>query len=387
MMINVVLAGIGGYGEGYLNALLNDADTHNARLAGCVDPFAAASKHIDVIRQRNIPVYDSLEEFYKNHSAELAVISSPIHYHKSQTITALQAGSNVLCEKPVAALVEDALAMADAAKKAKRFVAIGYQWSFSPANIELKEDILAGHYGKPKRFKTCTCWPRWESYYKRNNWAGRIKTDNGLWILDSPANNATAHYLNNMFFVAGTAINKSAEPEKIEAELYRAKSCENYDTAAVRMMTDTGVELLFLTTHSSKETIGPVLEFEFEHGKVTFSPGDFKLVGQLSHGDKKVYGNPYDDEMHKLWECVDAARDSKVIPCDIYTALPHLICINQVQKMPIHVMPQSMVKTICKDNNTLVYIEGIEECFNKCFETYSLPSEVNPDYKALINSR
>ncbi len=382
MMVNVVLAGIGGYGEGYLKAMLEDADAHDVRLAGCVDPFASLSKSMEVLRQHNIPVYANLEEFYKNHFAELAVISSPIHCHKSQTIEALESGSNVLCEKPIAALVEDAFAMAAAAKKAKRFVAIGYQWSFSPANIALKKDILAGYYGKPKRFKAYTCWPRWESYYKRNNWAGRIKTDDGQWIIDSPANNATAHYLHNMFFVAGAAINKSVAPKKIEAELYRAKPCENYDTAAMRIMTDVNVEILFLTTHSCQKAVGTIMELEFENGKVTFNPEDSQLIGLTTRGDKKIYGNPYDDEMHKLWECIKAVRSNGMIPCDIDTALPHLVCINKIQKMPIHVMPQNMIKTTCRDNDRLTYIEGVENCFTKCFETYSLPSEVNNDYKA-----
>ncbi len=376
-MIEVVLVGIGGYGEDYLTQMLENAEAHCARLVGCVDPFASSSRKVEDLRLLGIPIYDDLSEFYKNHSADLAIISSPIHHHKPQVIIALNAGSNVLCEKPIAALVEDALEMADAAEKANRFVAIGYQWSFSPANLALKEDILSGAYGKPLRFKTYTCWPRYESYYRRNNWAGCIKTDKGQWVLDSPVQNATAHYLHNMLFMAGSALNKSVSPEKMQVGLYRAKEYENYDTAAMRIITDSDVEILFLTTHSCQKLIGPVIELDFERGKVMFSNGDSQFVGHTADGVKKNYGNSFPEDMRKLWVCIDAIRDKDVITCDINTALSHLVCVNIAQRTLIYDLPQSIIKTACNDGDGLTYIEGIEDIFVKCFEASLLPSELS----------
>ena len=46
-------------------------------------------------------------------------------------------------------------------------------------------------------------FPRPLSYFKRNDWAGHLRTPAGEDVLDSPLNNATAHYLHNMLYVLG----------------------------------------------------------------------------------------------------------------------------------------------------------------------------------------
>jgi hypothetical protein len=66
-----------------------------------------------------------------------------------------------------------------------------------------------------------------DAYYQRSFWSGRIKDDNGNWILDSVASNATAHYIHNMFYVLGNEVDKSAVPVEVAAELYRANNIEN----------------------------------------------------------------------------------------------------------------------------------------------------------------
>src|SRR5918992_777122 len=94
---------------------------------------------------------------------------------------------------------------------AGRQVSIGYQWSFCPAIQRLASMVL---------------WPRDETYYLRNKWAGRLFTGQGHPVFDSPVNNACAHYLHNMFYVLGDRTDTSAVPARVTAELYRANSIE-----------------------------------------------------------------------------------------------------------------------------------------------------------------
>lgn len=50
-----------------------------------------------------------MNDFYlSGGKADLAVIVSPPHYHVPQSILALHHGTNVLCDKPIGALVSDA---------------------------------------------------------------------------------------------------------------------------------------------------------------------------------------------------------------------------------------------------------------------------------------
>ena len=135
--VTIVMSGIGGYGHVYLEAMLFDPRAE-FRIAGAVDPKPEQCDHLGRLKEMGVPIYATLEEFYKSHRADLAVLSSPIHRHCPQTCLALEHGSHVLCEKPAAASVEEVDRMIEARNRSGRFVAIGFQWSFSGSMQALK---------------------------------------------------------------------------------------------------------------------------------------------------------------------------------------------------------------------------------------------------------
>jgi len=59
---------------------------------------------------------------------DLVDIGTPNHVHAEQAIEALEAGKHVACEKPLAGTLEDARAMLEAARKAKRRKQKTYVW-------------------------------------------------------------------------------------------------------------------------------------------------------------------------------------------------------------------------------------------------------------------
>src|SRR5262245_29153548 len=122
----VVLAGVAGYGKMYLRHLL-DAQRHAAattgagangngagngagngnghaaapypfRIVGVADPRATACERFPEVRAARIPVYHTLEEFYERHTADIAVIATPVQLHTRHICLALSRGSHVLCE-------------------------------------------------------------------------------------------------------------------------------------------------------------------------------------------------------------------------------------------------------------------------------------------------
>jgi len=380
--MKIVLIGIRGYAKVFMDALFENKPGEDFEFTGYVYPRSRKSPIPRELIDKNIPRFDSLDEYYENNEADLVIISSPIQLHVTQTIKALENGSNVLCEKPIAATIQDALKMQEAAERNGKFVAVGFQWSFSEPILSLKRDILSGMYGKPVSCKTVVQWPRSVRYYNRSSWAGKIKNEWGEWILDSVANNATAHFLHNMFFVLGEEINRSAYPATINAEMYRANEIENYDTFMAKIKTDNDVEMLFLASHAVPENIHPIFEFNFEKGKVTFdSAKDSILYGTTDDGNKKAYGNPFDDEMRKIFTSLKAIRGEGIIPCDILTASPQLITINAVSEhykivdFPEEVLVRQPLKEPNLDT-TLIYVKGIKEVLNECYDKEKLPSEL-----------
>jgi len=375
--LSIVLAGSGGMGAVYLRALLDRRHEDVYRLAGVVDPYPERCPHLDELRTGGIPVFPEMADFYRRRSANLAIVSSPIHVHCAQTCLALENGSHVLCEKPVAATVGEARRMTEARDKAQRWVAVGYQWSFSQAVQNLKKDIGRGLFGRPKRLRCLYLWPRDDAYYARNDWAGKKRYPGGGWVLDGPANNAMAHDLHNMFYVLGAETDESAKPVEVEAELYRAFSIENYDTAAARGRTDTGVELRFYVSHASKRDLGPVLRYEFETGEVFAAGRGADIQAKRADGTVLNYGSPDLEPMKKLWDAVDAAKTGRPPVCGIESALSQTVFVNGMQSaMPlIAEFPRSLIRREEEAGRGRLWVEGLDDVLERGFETGELPSE------------
>ncbi|MCX6570579.1 MAG: Gfo/Idh/MocA family oxidoreductase [Candidatus Aminicenantes bacterium] len=382
--VSVVLVGVGGMGTVYVRELLEKKDGGLFRIAGAVDPQPNRCRQYVEMRAMGVPCFVSLTDFYRNRMAELAILSSPIQCHKPQTCFALAKGSHVLCEKPAAATIQDVREMIGAEKAAARWAAVGYQWSFSSAVQALKKDVMSGLFGRAKRMKCLYLWPRDEAYYRRNDWAGKKRDAEGAWVLDSPAQNAMAHDLHNMFYVLGKETDSSAEPVEVEAELYRANGIENFDTAAVRARTGEGVEVLFLASHASNEDKGPVLRFEFEKAVVRCDSRTSGLWAEFPDGTRKDYGVPDAEPMNKLWQSIASVRDGTRPLCGLEAAAGQTLCMNGMQdSMPdVHDFPAGLVRAVEAEGRRRMVVEGLDETFENCYEAGRLPSEMGVPWSA-----
>ena len=378
--VNIALVGICGYGGSYLNALLDRPEGDDGvRLAGVVDPGAARSPRLGDLRRRGIPVHPDLPALYGTAGPiDLTIISTPIHLHASQTRMALAGASNVLCEKPLSATVEDAISVVTAERRSGRFVAVGFQWSFSAAVQQLKRDVLAGVLGRPRRLSTLVVFPRGEKYYRRNRWAGRDHADDGTPVFDSPLNNATAHYLHNMLYLLGPAREAAACPAWMAAECYRANEIESYDTVALRCGMPCGAELLFYATHAAPERVGPVCRFEFEHAVVEYHHGDGgRFVARFRDGRTRDYGPPDADRPQKIWQSVEAVRTGAAVACGARAALPHALCVAaaRMSSGEITGFPEGLRREAIVAGDSLRWIDGLSDALARSYAAGTLPSE------------
>lgn len=382
----ILLVGLGGYGNVYLEELFRLHDEARIEIVGAVEPVLDACRHVERLSALGVEATASLDEALETCQAELAILSTPIQCHEEQCIRCLQSGLSVLCEKPLAPTFDGAQRMRDAEAASRGFAAVGYQWSFSEPVLALKQDILAGRFGKPRRFRTVVLWPRTEAYFSRNAWAGRIALPDGTLVRDSPVNNAMAHYLHNMLFLLGARSNTSAFPRWIDAELYRANDIENYDTAALRCGFDEDVEALLFVSHAIDKTVGPRFVLEFEEAKIQFGlEGDAAghIVAQTNDGRTHDYGRiaEYPDRAYfrKLWSCIDAVRsgDSSSLFCSIEAALPHAACVSAMQRSQAEIpsFDASHIERRSLDESVLRVVPGLREAMLDCFAKGELPSE------------
>jgi predicted dehydrogenase len=392
--ISVALLGIGGYGNTNVGQLLEAQQQDEAdggggggaggcagiRIAGAIDPSPSSCRRLAELQARDVPLFESWQEFYASRGADLLIISTPIHLHARHVTAALDHGSHVMCEKPLCVTPDEIRTMLLSRDRARKQVAIGYQWSFSPAIQDLKADIRAGAFGRPKRLKSMVLWPRDEAYYHRNRWAGLLRDPRGNWVLDSPVNNACAHHLHNMFYVLGRHTDQSAVPQRVTAELYRAHPIENYDTAALRCMTDDGVEIVFIVSHATDVSRGPVFSYEFERAVVEVGAGpEDHVIARFTDGTdrRKDYGSPNAGKGHKIRETIASIRSGTPVVCGIEAAASHTRCMWAAQKSMDQIVPfsESLLRISGEEGSRQTFVDGLTDGLQRCYDGWTLPSE------------
>ena len=375
--VSTLLVGLGGYGQDYARVLLDECSTSHVELRAAVDPYPEKSPMGKVWLGKGIKIYPSLQEFYRaGNSAELVVISSPPHHHISQCREALRRGSHVFCEKPLGTTVQDIDHLLRERDRSGRQVMVGYQWSYSGSIQALKQDIRKGTWGEPRRMKSLCFWPRDLAYYHRNDWAGRIKDNQGHWILDSPAGNAMAHFLHNMFYVLGERVTSSAVPALVTAELYRAYPIENYDSIACRVITTEGIELLFYASHAIPRDLGPWFSIEFPQTEVTLGADRPEIMARDNAGNTKSYGSPdADHPFKKLFSALDVVAGKGTVMCGPEAARAQTLCINGIQdSMPdIISLPDKLKQTDAEAGR--IWVNDLAQVFTECYQKGILPSE------------
>lgn len=373
--VSVILVGMGGMGYHYLKALWEEFSHQELQVLAVIDPYPNKSEHLAEVKTRGITVFRTLGEAYGSGlQPELTVIASPLQFHVPQTNEALKNKSHVLCEKPMAATIQDAESMIREQEASGRWVRIGYQWSYTPAVLSLKQDVLKGLFGRPRRLKCLYLWARDEAYYRRNDWAGCIKDPEGRWVLDSPANSAMAHDMHNMFFILGEQMDRSAQPAEVTAEAYRAYAIENFDTVVCRVRTELGPELLFYASHAVEKDLGPLFCFEFEEATVTYEPASDDITAQWRTGKVKRYGSPAAEHPFlKLFEAVAAVRDDRPLFCGPEAVRAQTLCTNGIQEsvQKIGVFPSRLVK----EQAGRRWVDGLGEALFDCYAQGILPSE------------
>ncbi|SFQ16032.1 Gfo/Idh/MocA family protein [Salibacterium halotolerans] len=372
--VSIVLVGIGGYGNNYLKVLWEEFMFN--RIQGVVDIAPENSDYHEQLKEADIPVFSSMESFYEKYDADLAVISTPIHFHTAQTICALENGSHVLCEKPMTPSLEDAETIIRLKREKNAFVAIGFDWSFSRVIQQVKQDVTAGRFGEARRMKTLALWPRTEEYYERASWAGKKYAADRTPIFDSVVNNATSHFLHNMFYILGSRPERSAPLKELTAELYRANDIETFDTCALKGETEGGVPVYFLASHAVTEEIGPIICYEFEHAVLTYVHHEQELKAEFTDGTVVTYGNPENERSFKLYHCMEAVQEQRTETlCGPEAALSHLHAINALHESVPEAerFPEEITKY--DPQTRLHYVEGLDELLKQCYEDWQLPSE------------
>lgn len=99
-------------------------------------------------------LYTDYEQLLKEVEVDAVSVCLPNYLHAPVTISALNAGAHVLCEKPMATSKEEAEAMIQAAEQNGKKLMIAHNQRFVPSHVKAKELIASGAIGKVYSFRT-----------------------------------------------------------------------------------------------------------------------------------------------------------------------------------------------------------------------------------------
>jgi predicted dehydrogenase len=364
---------VSGYGRTYYN-LLRELHALGEILLTAVAIIEPEKEKAIVaeLGQIGCRVYSDFNELlrYNNGRLELCAIPTGIPWHTPMTLAALEAGAHVLVEKPLAATLAEVDKIRDAEARHGRLVMLGFQYHYSIENMDLKEELLGSAIGALQRIRVIGLWPRGAEYYSRTDWAGRIRSKQG-WVLDSPISNAFAHHLSLALFFAGGRPHRSAAPVRMDAELYRAQPIENFDTAALRIETDEGVDIHFYASHSCSSTTDPEIVLEGDKGRVIWMHNrEYRIECDGAAPRSVALCDEHSARFRMFRNVLRRVKDPSVFVCGTAIAREHTRCIQAAQcSAPVHDVPMEWVESNGKPGlRSKTWIIGVEETMRRAFD-------------------
>jgi predicted dehydrogenase/nucleoside-diphosphate-sugar epimerase len=169
----LILVGAGRIG---LVHALTAAHHQGMVLAGIVDLDRGAIGRVTAFAGPTIPAFTDLDEALRTVRPDAAIIGTPPSSHVPLARRLLEAGVDVLVEKPVAASDDDRVALGKAAvEHPDRYLATGYLSGLLPHLAAIAPDLRAGRFGTPQGFEAHAFVSRVEE---------GTAEERGMWELD-----------------------------------------------------------------------------------------------------------------------------------------------------------------------------------------------------------
>ena len=144
--IKIGIVGTGGIANAHVKQYITFDD---AEIVGACDIVPGkAREFLDKYGLTAVPAFENVGELIKNVQMDGASVCTYHRTHAECTIALLEAGINVLCEKPMSFTLQEAADMVRASKKAKKILTIGFQPRFNKLRQKVDNMISSGLLGK-----------------------------------------------------------------------------------------------------------------------------------------------------------------------------------------------------------------------------------------------
>lgn len=270
-MVNVVIIGSGSIA--FSRHIPSIQKSKNGRLYGFYNRnFQRTQKTVE---QFGGIAYRSLNEIWEDKLVDAVIICSPTPSHCELTISSLNAGKHVLCEKPMAMNIKEAKAMREAAKKSGKKLMISHNQRFYKPHMIAKELLRRNEIGKILTFRTFL------GVVGRNDPTG-VTWKNSIAEVGS-------HRIDLMRYLLGADVKKVfAHLMKLDLTL----DTHGDDNGMVLLEYENGVTGIIVSSRTSYNANDRMTQIFGTEGAITLYGEKHLVIVEKRNGEKKVYTLP-----------------------------------------------------------------------------------------------
>ena len=193
-ILNAALIGVGNMGKKYVDIIVS-GKVSNMRLTAIVirrDELMEWGKSLVNIDGQPVKIFRSADEMFEEEADNIknggssntlydaVIIATPHKTHASLALKAFELGKDVLCDKPAASDIGEALDMTAASKKYNSIYGMVFHQRLYPKYIKLKQLIDDGELGSLKRVCLINSrYLRTSYYHKSGSWRSSFAGEGG----------------------------------------------------------------------------------------------------------------------------------------------------------------------------------------------------------------
>jgi predicted dehydrogenase len=198
--VRVAMIGVGGMARWHIRQMAKQQDT--TTMAVCCEPSADAyAQSSQTFREAGIeppPNQPDLQRLLADYAGKLdaAFIITPHAYHHDQTVACMEAGLDVLLEKPMVMNAAEARSLISARDRTQRLLVVAFPGSLSPQIRLAAKMVHSGDLGELVTISGVV-WQGWKTG-TTGTWRQQPKVSGGGFLFDTGA-----HLLNTVTDLAG----------------------------------------------------------------------------------------------------------------------------------------------------------------------------------------
>jgi predicted dehydrogenase len=375
----LALLGAHGHGTTHLRRLRGLVSSGGVRLVAVVDPrplatpddaAAALADGMRLATTDDVPAgtdwFPDLDTLLADRTPDVVLVSTPIDTHALLTRTALEAGCDVLLEKPPTASLDELTGLLDTQRATGRAVQVGFQSFGSHALARVRQIVDGGEIGTVTGIGGVGTWARPRTYWTRARWAGH-RTLDGRTIADGVVTNPLAHAVATALLLADAT--RAQDVTGVELDLAHANPIEADDTSSVRITTASGLRIALGLTLCAPTSTLPSLVVHGTRGRVVLRYTTDELEVRSPQGHRtEIYGR--DDLLENLLAHRADPSVRLLAPLASTGAFMHVLDAVSAAPAPVAI-DASHVDVAHGDDGEHLVVRGVEELCEHVADTLS----------------